>query len=109
MDGVDKAGVAELIISTMATSSTTSTTSTPSTPGALLRELEAFDRFGKTTARSTLNAGPAGEVPVLINEFWTARQRAAHSLHEISYRACFKPQLPRFFIERLTRPGELGP
>jgi len=28
-------------------------------------------------------------------------------LHEISYRACFKPQLPRFFIERLTQPGEV--
>ena len=40
-------------------------------------------------------------------EFWTSRQRQAHSLHELSYRACFKPQLPRFFIERLTAPGDL--
>ncbi|MEK7269748.1 MAG: DNA methyltransferase, partial [Planctomycetota bacterium] len=39
------------------------------------------------------------------NEFWTAKQRDAHSLHEVSYRACFKPQLPAFFIERLTEPG----
>jgi len=46
-------------------------------------------------------------VPVFTNEFWTAKQRAAHSLHEISYRACFKPQLPRFFIERLTAPGDV--
>jgi DNA methylase len=44
--------------------------------------------------------------PTFTNEFWTARQRAAHSLHEVSYRACFKPQLPRFFIERLTEPGD---
>ena len=44
---------------------------------------------------------------MFVNEFWTARQRAAHSLHEVSYRACFKPQLPRFFIERCTRPGEV--
>jgi hypothetical protein len=44
-------------------------------------------------------------VPTFVNEFWTSRQRAAHSLHEISYRACFKPQLPRFFIDRLTEPG----
>ena len=29
------------------------------------------------------------------------------SIHEISYRACFKPQLPRFFIERLTRAGDV--
>lgn len=41
-----------------------------------------------------------------INEFWTARQRQAHALHEISYRACFKGQLPEFFIERLTEPGD---
>ena len=26
--------------------------------------------------------------------------------NEISYRACFKPQLPEFFIERLTKPGD---
>lgn len=41
-----------------------------------------------------------------INEFWTSKQRNACSLHEISYRACFKPQLPRFFIELLTKPGD---
>lgn len=45
-------------------------------------------------------------VPTFRNEFWTARQRAAHSLHEVSYRACFKPQLPQFFVDRLTSPGD---
>ncbi|HLW90990.1 MAG TPA: DNA methyltransferase [Roseiarcus sp.] len=45
-------------------------------------------------------------VDFFFNEFWTARQRQAHRLHEISYRACFKPQLPAFFIERLTAPGD---
>jgi hypothetical protein len=45
-------------------------------------------------------------VPVFVNEFWTAGQRRGHSLHEVSYRACFKPQLPQFFIRRLTRPGD---
>ncbi len=39
--------------------------------------------------------------------FWTARQRQGCSLHEISYRGCFKPELPAFFISRLTGPGEL--
>lgn len=39
-------------------------------------------------------------------EFWTAKQRQANPLHEISYRACFKPQLPRFFIALLTELGE---
>jgi len=41
-----------------------------------------------------------------INEYWTAAQRQAHSIHEVSYRACFKPQLPRFFIASLTVPGD---
>jgi hypothetical protein len=45
-------------------------------------------------------------VDFFFNEFWTARQRQAHRLHEISYRACFKPQLPAFFIERLTASGD---
>ena len=42
-----------------------------------------------------------------IDEFWTSKQRQAHSLHEVSYRACFKPQLPRFFIENLTQEGNI--
>ena len=46
-------------------------------------------------------------VETFTNEFWTSRQRAANSLHEISYRACFKPQLVDFFVERLTEPGDL--
>ena len=44
--------------------------------------------------------------PRLALEFWTSKQRQASNLHEISYRACYKPQLPRHFIERLTQPGE---
>jgi hypothetical protein len=51
--------------------------------------------------------GPPVRVSTFTNEFWTSKQRAAHSLHEVSYRACFKPQLPRFFIERLTTPGDI--
>jgi hypothetical protein len=46
-------------------------------------------------------------VETLVNEFWTSKQRAANGLHEVSYRACFKPQLPRFFIERFTAPGDI--
>lgn len=45
-------------------------------------------------------------VPRYINEFWTSKQRQACSIHEISYRACFKPQLPKFFVELLTRNGD---
>jgi hypothetical protein len=73
-------------------------------------QLKEFNEFGKRTqCFETEVLSPGGErfvVPTFVNEFWTAKQRAAHSLHEISYRACFKPQLPRFFIERLTSEGE---
>ena len=68
----------------------------------LADELEGWKRYGRRTT-----VGEHAGVPVFTNEFWTAKQRAAHSLHEISYRACFKPQLPRFFITRLTDPGDL--
>lgn len=61
-----------------------------------------FREFGRVTLEED------GEFcPVFTNEFWTSGQRQAHSLHEISYRACFKPQLPRFFIERLTCIGDV--
>ena len=46
-------------------------------------------------------------VPKFINEYWTAKQRQANTIHEISYRACFKPQLPRFFIKLLTNENDL--
>jgi DNA methylase len=68
---------------------------------AFLADILAFQDFGTPTQEIT-----EGGIPYLINEFWTAGQRQAHSIHEISYRACFKPQLPEFFISRLTQPGE---
>lgn len=42
----------------------------------------------------------------VTGEFWTAGQRQASSIHEVSYRACFKPQLPAYFIGRHTRKGD---
>lgn len=59
-------------------------------------------------AESQLDWKEMGGAPLATfeNEFWTARQRQCHSLHEISYRACFKPQLPRFFITRCTKLGD---
>lgn len=80
------------------------------TPQPLADELAAFREFGVATRELTTNyASPSGTgaARTFVNEFWTARQRQASSLHEVSYRACFKPQLPRFFIERLTKPGEV--
>lgn len=68
---------------------------------AFLSELRGFDAFGAPT-QVVEEAG----LTYYVNEYWTAAQRSAHALHEVSYRACFKPQLPAFFIDRLTRPGD---
>jgi DNA modification methylase len=76
---------------------TTSTTS---------RSLQIANRL---TAPGTASARTATSlsVPVYEAELWTSRQRQANPLHEISYRACFKPQLPAYFIERLTKEGDV--
>jgi hypothetical protein len=73
----------------------------PSTSGLIGETLRAFTFNGQPTIVEQRNG-----VDFLFNEFWTARQRQAHRLHEVSYRACFKPQLPEFFIARLTREGD---
>ena len=71
-------------------------------PAASFEELvRNFCAFNRNSAEFQ-----EGSIPYLVNEFWTSGQRQAHSLHEISYRACFKPQLPGFFIEYLTQAGD---
>jgi hypothetical protein len=76
----------------------------------LKQQLKAFRDFGEATkiydTNITLNDGNTTAIETFVNEFWTAQQRKGHSLHEISYRACFKPQLPRFFIVLLTNHGD---
>lgn len=78
------------------------------TQGAFAASRAALARFAENEdgSWSEQQIG-AWRVPCWEREFWTARQRQAHSLHEVSYRACYKPQLPRAFITRLTEPGEL--
>ncbi len=68
-------------------------------------DLRDFNEFGAPTQCQDWEFD-GGKVAVYQNEFWTSKQRACHSLHEVSYRACFKPQVPRFFIERLTARGD---
>lgn len=73
---------------------------TDRTKSSFAEVVRDFCDFGQPSAELTENG-----IPYLINEFWTSGQRQAHSLHEISYRACFKAQLPEFFIKSLTQPG----
>jgi hypothetical protein len=62
----------------------------PSTPIETTRHF-----FGKTG------------VPLQEGEFWTAKQRDGHSIHEVSYRACYKPQLPEYFLKRHAKVGSV--
>jgi hypothetical protein len=70
-------------------------------PDGFLAEVRGFRDFGTATAAFTDDG-----IRYFVNEFWTSGQRLAHAVHEVSYRACFKPQLPAFFIARLTEPGD---
>ena len=68
----------------------------------LVGALGSFLHFGRRTQIHKVDG-----ITYFINEFWTARQRQANRIHEVSYRACFKPQLPAFFIERVTAENDL--
>ncbi len=46
-------------------------------------------------------------VPVYEEELWTSRQRQANAIHEVSYRGCFKPQLPNYFLARLSAESDV--
>ena len=54
----------------------------------IIQDILSFREFGKRTqvieTTATTFAGESLRVPTYVNEFWTAKQRAAHSLHEIS-------------------------
>ncbi|MFA5519808.1 MAG: DNA methyltransferase, partial [Spirochaetota bacterium] len=41
------------------------------------------------------------------NEYWTSKQRQGHSIHEISYRACYKSELPGFFINLFSEKNDI--
>lgn len=39
--------------------------------------------------------------------FWNNKQKQSNPIHEVSYRASFKPELPAFFIENYTNIGDV--
>ncbi|HTY24586.1 MAG TPA: DNA methyltransferase [Desulfomonilaceae bacterium] len=83
--------------------------------GLRLSAREPADAERTTASLSSVLRSPARdrvsfnghEVPKYVREFWTSKQRQASSINEISYRACFKPQLPRFFIQWLTQANDI--
>ncbi|MDI3481217.1 MAG: hypothetical protein PWQ97_872 [Tepidanaerobacteraceae bacterium] len=69
---------------------------------------ENLSLFGDKRRKTSVEYIKIGEFRVAryINEYWTSGQRQASPIHEVSYRACFKPQLPHFFINLLTKAGD---
>ncbi len=77
-----------------------------------MKEMPTLSGFVQSLALGTFDTSPASapdgvRYERIEGEFWTAAQRQASSLHEVSYRACFKPQLPAFFINRFAKSGDL--
>ncbi|HET7370220.1 MAG TPA: DNA methyltransferase, partial [Gammaproteobacteria bacterium] len=74
----------------------------------LVRDAESASKAARAPALVSNRVDIGGHsVRRVVGEFWTAGQRRASSLHEISYRACFKPQLPAYFIRRFTAEGDI--
>ncbi len=63
--------------------------------------------FGEAAATEPAYRIDSGLNSRVVGEFWTAKQRQATSIHEVAYRACFKAQLPNFFISRLTEKDDI--
>jgi DNA modification methylase len=73
---------------------------------SFINDVELFNNCDLNNAKTQVEYFN-NSVPKYINEYWTAKQIQANSIHEISYRACFKPQLPKFFIELLTKENDI--
>ena len=80
------------------------------TSNELKKYLTKFILINSSSARSKTrveyNKYGRKKIPTYINEYWTSKQRQNNPLHEISYRACYKAELPRFFISLFSNEGE---
>jgi hypothetical protein len=70
------------------------------------RDLFDDESIASPVSEDSLQVGE-NEIRRFVGEFWTSGQRQASSLHEVSYRACFKPQLPHYFIKRFTKEADV--
>ena len=84
--------------------------STSAANPAAFSDAEIVDIHGEPVPVNHLPPSQTGLIDSLAvyeAEFWTAKQRQSLSLHEVSYRACFKAQLPGYFINRYSKPGDI--
>ncbi|MBI2660489.1 hypothetical protein HYX07_04975 [Candidatus Woesearchaeota archaeon] len=66
--------------------------------------LDIIERGGKSEYETI--AGK--QVLVERGQFWIQKQRQGHSMHYIvPYQACFAPQIPKFFIEKYSKQGDV--
>jgi hypothetical protein len=72
-------------------------------PSGMSRSLAIAPGLERTRGKASASLA----VPVYKEELWTSRQRQANAIHEISYRGCFKPQLPNYFLERLSAESDV--
>lgn len=66
----------------------------------------ASGRLLKGIECRNFKGGEYGQIPVFEGVFWSTKQRAGNALHEVPYRASFKPALPEFFIGHLSQRGQ---
>lgn len=66
-----------------------------------------FDPVRKAEVQTEFVEIGGHELLRVEGELWTSGQRRACPIHEVSYRACFKPQLPAYFIRRCTVEGDV--
>jgi hypothetical protein len=76
-------------------------------PGLTLRNVSRASLVPIHSHSEAVGTATSLEVPVYKQELWTSRQRQANAIHEISYRGCFKPQLPHYFLERLSAEADV--
>jgi len=73
-------------------------------PNEFKKHIEDFNQYGSTTRTEYLNL--AFRVPRYINEYWSSSPVPTNKIHQVSYRACFKSHLPKFFIDLLSTQGD---
>ncbi|MFI5172700.1 MAG: DNA methyltransferase [Chitinophagales bacterium] len=59
------------------------------------------------TAKKSVIKFQNKKITIFTGELWTTGQRKGNRLHEIAYRACFKPALPNYFISRHSKKGDV--
>ncbi len=72
----------------------------------MIENQRSLDNYVTLNGDYNYETGRNGE-KLVYGSFWTSKQRCGNSIQEISYRACFKPQLPDFFLSKYSKIGNI--